>query len=555
MISKNYPIEALIKTCTDSSIVYYSILVETSLRMSAYNAIIKTFIIQLQKINRDCKLQIITFDEIVDTVFKFETDPILLIECLKEIVFFRNEKSNFGHALYQCYKNIEPCRQSKNISKIIIFSSGKSTDESEDELVDILSLDNNTIFGFACGTNSDEVVKDLQSLLPYQDILPLNKSPSKDDLKSLMSRINDGINFSSSTKCPVNIEVYPHSTETRSIKEDILLDVIIEPIKVGAGEVVIPPGTKIQFLSNSYCSSCTIILANELKVGQKYNEMVTLQRKKFDESNQLVSTPDFPSKIYFTIEFKNENKKVNIHEGFITLNISYFLGELKSKKRCCIGVEGSTGDGKSALLNGFANLFNPTNELEEYFISDPSDSKIATTIYKNTSLKEILSSKKHLHPVQESFHDIDIAWSDNWGFIYSDVPLECKAEGRIHNGISMKDCNDGCSIKESLDKFRVNCFIFVMSCRGFGNPDVMERYERKMREVIDLGITPLLAITFVNLLTKNQYKESIKYLNRLPVEKCNTFIINNYHQNQTRKDTLKDIQYLKLLTRAVELCK
>ncbi|EAL72786.1 hypothetical protein DDB_G0270872 [Dictyostelium discoideum AX4] len=53
----------------------------------------------------------------------------------------------------------------------------------------------------------------------------------------------------------LNIEVYPHSTETRSIKEDILLDVVIKPIKVGADEVVIPPGTKIKFLSNSYCSS------------------------------------------------------------------------------------------------------------------------------------------------------------------------------------------------------------------------------------------------------------------------------------------------------------
>ncbi|KAM9961872.1 hypothetical protein ACTFIR_004736 [Dictyostelium discoideum] len=545
MISKNYPIEALIKTCTDSSIVYYSILIETSSRMSAYNAIIKTFIIQLQKINRDCKLQIITFDDIVNTVFEFKTDPILLIECLKEIEFLRDEEeSNFGNALYQCYKNIESCGPRDNISKIIIFSSGKSTDESGDELFDILSLDNNTIFGFACGANSDEVVKDLQSLLPYQDILPLNKSPSKDDLKSLMSRINDGINFSSSTKCPVNIEVYPHSTETRSIKEDILLDVIIEPIKVGAGEVVIPPGTNIQFLSNSYCSSCTIILENELIVGQKYKEMVTLQRKKFDESNQLVSTPDFPSKIYFTIEFKNENKKVNIHEGFITLNISYLLGELKSKKRCCIGVEGSIGEGKSALLNGFANLFNPTNELEEYFISDPSDSKIATTIYKNTSLKEILLSKKHLHPVQESFHDIDIGWSDNWGFIDSDVPLECKAEGRIHNGISMKDCNDGFQLKNHWISFV-----------GFEKVLGMERCERKMREVIDLGITPLLAITFVDCLSKNQYKYLFKNLNRLPVEKCNTFIINNYHQNQTRKGTLKDIQYLKLLTRAVELCK
>ncbi|KAM9941318.1 hypothetical protein ACTFIT_007854 [Dictyostelium discoideum] len=83
----------------------------------------------------------------------------------------------------------------------------------------------------------------------------------------------------------MNIEVYPHSTETRSIKEDILLDVVIKPIKVGADEVVIPP------------------------VGQKYNETVSLKRKRFDECNQLVSIPGFPSKINFTIEFKNENIK------------------------------------------------------------------------------------------------------------------------------------------------------------------------------------------------------------------------------------------------------
>ncbi|KAM9987170.1 hypothetical protein ACTFIY_011574 [Dictyostelium cf. discoideum] len=350
-----------IKTSPDiNSVAYYSILIETSSRMSAYNVIIITFIIQLQKINRDCQIQIITFDENVNTVFKFETESILLKERLKD--------------------------------------------------------NNITIFGFACGDNSDEEVKDLQSLLPYQDILPLNKSPSQDDFKSLMSRINGGINISSSTKCPVNIEVYPHSAETRSIKDDILLDVVIKPIKV-SDEVVIPPGTVIKFLSNSYCSGCTIILENELVVGQKYNEMFTLKSKRFNE--YIESTPDFPSKIYFTIEFKNENEKVDIHEGSITLNISYFLGELKSNERCCIGVEGAIGVGKSALLNGFANLFNPTNQLEEYYIADPSSCEIATMI------------------------------------LIFEVPLECKAEGRIHNGISMKDCNDGCSIKEPLDKFRV----------------------------------------------------------------------------------------------------
>ncbi|KAM9960821.1 hypothetical protein ACTFIW_009973 [Dictyostelium discoideum] len=549
-----------LKTCTstDSSVIYYSILVETSSRMSPYNVIIKTFITQLQKINRDCQLQIITFDENVNTVFEFETDPILLKENLKEIKFSKdNEEAKFGQALQACYANIESCWSSDNISKIIIFSSGKSTDESEDELVDILSLDNNTIFGFACGANSDEVVKDLQSLLPGHKISPLGKNPSK-EIKTLMNSggesnnscggsggndDDDGAN-NSSTNCPVNIEVYPHSIETRSIKEDLFLDVII---KTDGNTTTIPAGTKIKFLSSKYYSAYTIQLKDDLIFGEPYEETIRLEFKK----GQLEKTQfeHFPSKINFTIELSNDRD--NVHQGYVFLNISYFLGELKSKYSINIGVEGNIGNGKSTLLNGFINLFNPTDELVEYFIANRINDDHVTTSFNNTSLKEILSSKQDIHPVQESFHDIDISLSDNWGFIDTDVSLRYKAEGRIHHGVSKNNC----IVQQPLDRYRVDCFIFVVSIRNFGDKDSMARIEKKIREVIDMGITPLLAITFVDALSKNQYQELIRTKNELSIQESNTFIINNYTEKETHRDISKDIQYLRLLTKAVQLCK
>ncbi|KAN0043301.1 hypothetical protein ACTA71_010946 [Dictyostelium dimigraforme] len=540
----NNPRQALkteIKTCTDSDsgVVYYSILVETSSRMSPYNTIIKTFITQLQKTTRDCQIQIITFGHSVNTIFQFENNSIYLKNSLKEIKFSKdNKEANLGEALGKCYSNIYTCWTSDIVSKIIIFSS-----------------DNNTIFGLACGTNLQEVVKDLQLLLPDQKVIQLGKNPTQ-QIKSLFinkrggngggSGGGIGINSANdilTTGCPINIEVYPHRNETRPIKDDLLLDVII---KLDDNTTLIPSNTKVKFRSNKYYSAYTIQLKEDLIFRKPYEETIKLDFKKGQSETKLFE--NFPSKIQFTIEIANEirddddddnnnnnnNNNNNIYQGHVYLNISYFLGELKSKYSFNIGVEGEIGNGKSTLLNGLVNLFNPKNELEEYFmiVNHSIDSHV-TTSFNNTSLKEILASKQEIYPIQQSFQDIDIAWSDSWGFMDGDLPLKHKAKGRIHHGIS----RDQCTIQQPLEHYCIDCFIFV-----------------KIKEAIAIGITPLLAITFVDTLTKNQYQEIIKSkINDLSIQECNTFIICNYTEKETLKDITKDIQLLRLLTKAVQL--
>ncbi|KAM9979924.1 hypothetical protein ACTFIZ_006172 [Dictyostelium cf. discoideum] len=541
---------------SDSGVTYFSILIETSSRMSLYNVIIKTFITQLQKANRESQIQIITYGDSVNTIFEFESEPNTLKESLKEIKFSKdNEEAKLGEAMRMCFENIESNWSSDLMSKIIIISSGQSTDDSSDDLVDILSLDNNSIYGLAgCNStskSSDEAVKDLQSLLPDQKVIPLGKNPSQDIRLLMNGAAANAANGASSSdeehsiNCPVNIEVYPHSNETKSIKDDLLLDVVIKP---DGNTVLVPTGTKIKFSSNKYYSGYTIQLKQNLVFGEPYEETIKLEFKK----GQMEKTQfeNFPSKITFQIELAND--KENVHEGFVALNISYFLGELKSKYRCCIGVEGEIGNGKSTCLNGFVNLFNPSSELEEYFNANRTIDTHVTTSINNTSLKEILSSKHYIHPVQESFHDIDIAWSDSWGFVDTDVPLRYKAEGKIHHGTK----KDECTILQPDDRYRIDCFIFVVSIRTFNNATSMQRIEKKIKEVLHLGITPLLAITFSDVLSKNQLQDVMKNkVAELSVQESNTFIISNYTERETHKDISKDVQYLRLLTKAVQLCK
>ncbi|KAK5579078.1 hypothetical protein RB653_008757 [Dictyostelium firmibasis] len=535
---------------SDCGVTYFSILVETSSRMALYNVIIKTFIVQLQKSNRGCKIQIITYGDSVSTISEFSSEPNELKGNLKDIKFSKdNDEAKLGEALNMCFKNIESDWSSDLVSKIIVISSGQSTDDSSDDLVDILSLENNEIYGLAggCSTNPDEALKDLQSLLPDQKVIPLGKNPTQ-DIKLLMS---DGVGCNSelgnhhSTNCPINIEVYPHSNETKSIKEDLVLDIVVKP---DGNTSSAPAGTKINFLPNKYYSGYTFQLKQNLVFGEPYEETIRLEFRRGQV--EKVQFENFPSKINFTIELPND--KSNIHQGSISLNISYFLGELKSKYRCCIGVEGEIGNGKSTCLNGFVNLFNPGDELEEYFNANCSSGSHVTTKINNISLKEILSSKHYIHPVQESFCDIDIAWSDAWGFVDSDVVLKFKAEGRVHHGAKKGEC----SILQPEDRYRIDCFVFVVSIRNFAQDSSIERIEKKVREVIDLGITPLLAITFTDVLSKNQLKEIMGAKVRLlSVQECNTFIINNYTEKETHKDISKDVQYLRLLTKAVQLCK
>ncbi|KAK5576023.1 hypothetical protein RB653_007161 [Dictyostelium firmibasis] len=536
-----------IKTCSSpiSNIIYYSILIETSSTMSPYNLIIKTFVTQLQKTNKSNQIQIITYDDNVNTIFEFESNPNIFKESLKEIKFSKdNQETKLGEALKICCSNIEADWSTDIISKIIIFSSGESTDESGDELVDILSLDNIEIFGLAGGINVEESVKYLQLLLPDQKVIPLSKNLSQDFKKLIGSGYNNNTIGDDAkilpTNCPINIEVYPHSNETSSIKNNLLLDVVIKP---DGNASLIPAGTKVTFCSSKYYSGYTINLKDDLVFGEPYEETIILEFKKGQIEN-------FPSKINFTIQIAND--KDNLHEGHVALNISYFLGELKSKFRCCIGVEGGIGNGKSTLLNGFVNLFNPTNELEEYFITNRSIGTHVTTSFSNTSLKEILSSKQDIHPLQQSFHDFDIAWCDSWGFTDSDISLKYKADGTLYHGVS----KDKCIIQQPLDCYRINCFIFVVSIINFAEINALTKIEKKIMEVIDLGITPLLAITFVDTITINHYQDIMRAKPfNLSVQDSNIFIINNYTEKETHRDITKDVQYLRLLTKAVQLCK
>ncbi|KAN0035074.1 hypothetical protein ACTA71_004329 [Dictyostelium dimigraforme] len=180
-------------------------------------------------------------------------------------------------------------------------------------------------------------------------------------------------------------------------------------------------------------------------------------------------------------EFRNGNE--NVIEGHVWLNISYFLGDLKSKYGVSVGVGSGVGIGKSSCLNGFVNLFNPTYELVEYFVANRSPNSLVTTSVNNISLKEILKSENQdIRPFQESFQDIDIVWTDTWGFIDTYVSLKYKTEGRVHHGT----LKDDCIIQQPNEKYRIDCLFF-----------------------------------------------------------------NNY----TEKEISKDIQYLRLLTKTIQLCK
>ncbi|KAN0016142.1 hypothetical protein ACTFIU_006097 [Dictyostelium citrinum] len=549
------PLKTEIKTVlnSDIGIPSFSILIETSSRMSGYNVVIKTFITQIQKAYRDSQIQIITYGDSANTIFEFDSEPMTLKDSLKDIKFpkDKNEEAKLGEAMRICYNNIESNWSSDLMSKIIIISSGESTDDSSNDLVNILNLDNYEIYGLAGGNatkSTNEAVTDLESLLPDKIVIPLGKNPSQ-DIRVLMNGRANGASSSSSSndysiECPVNIEVYPHTNETKSIKEDLQLDVVI---KTDGNTSLVPAGTKILFQACKYFCGYTIQLKDNLKFGEPYEETIKLEFKRgHKEKSQF---ENFPSKIFFKILLANQ--KEDVHEGYVELNISYFLGDLKSKYRCCIGVEGDIGNGKSTCLNGFVNLFNPYNQIEEYFIANRSSDTHVTTSINNTSLKEILSSKHCLHPVQESFHDIDIAWSDAWGFIDTDVPLKHKAEGKIHHGTKKDDC----IISHVDERYCIDCFIFIVSVRNYTNISAMQRIEKKIKEVIALKITPLLAITFTDVLSKNQLQDIMRNkVAELSVQECNTFIINNYTEKDTHKDIAKDIQYLRLLTKAVQLC-
>ncbi|EAL69797.1 hypothetical protein DDB_G0275033 [Dictyostelium discoideum AX4] len=526
----------------ESDKLYFSILVENTLNMALYNVSIKTFIQNLQKTQKESEIQIITYNEEVLQIFEFDQQPILLRDSIKEIKFSKtSNQANFGLALQECYKNIESFRSDTSISNIIIFSSGISSDDSSDGLVEIMSLENNFIYGIAgCG---EEGVKNLQTLLPDIVVIPFSKNPSK-DISNLLKSSDLNSEQGSSINCPINIEVFPHSNETQSIKDDLYLDIVLKP---DGNTSCIPSGSKIKFLPSKYYSGYTIQIKNDILFGHPYEETIRLDYKKGQiEKSQY---QNFPSHIEFNIELFND--KENIIEGFIWLNICYFLGDLKSKYRVSIGVEGGIGNGKSTCLNGFVNLFNPTFDFVEYFIANRSNGDHVTRSVDCTSLKEILQSKYDIHPVQESFKDIDIVWTDTWGFVDTDVELKHKAEGRIHHGTSKNDC----LIQLPNEEYRIDCFIFVVSIRNFNDATAMSKIEKKIQEVIKVGITPLMAITFVDSLTKNVFQELLNKVNELSIQKSNTFIINNYTENETTKDISKDIQYLRLLTKAVQLCK
>lgn len=115
------------------------------------------------------------------------------------------------------------------------------------------------------------VINNLQSILPDQKIIQLEKNFNQ-DIKLL---INGGskdpyLNF------PFNIEVYPYSNESKSIYDDLLLDVIIKP---DDGQVSIPSGTIVKFLSNKYYSSFTIQLKRDLDFGESFEETIKLEFK------------------------------------------------------------------------------------------------------------------------------------------------------------------------------------------------------------------------------------------------------------------------------------
>ncbi|KAM9959582.1 hypothetical protein ACTFIR_000663 [Dictyostelium discoideum] len=539
----------------NNKINFFSILIETSSQMSIFNVIIKYFITQLEKFNIGCKIQIITYGDSVETILEFESEKKKMKESLKDIKFSKtNNEAKLGEAMELCFEGIlesgwEP---SDFNSKILIFSSGKSTDDSINGFLDNLSLDNVEIYGLACNcslvTNPNVVINNLQSILPDQKIIQLEKNFNQ-DMKLLINggsisggSIDPYLNF------PFNIEVYTTSNETKSIYDDLLLDVKIKPDN---GQFSIPSGTIIKFLSNKYYSSYTIQLKRDLDIGESYEETIKLEFKKGQlEKYQF---ENFPSKISFTIQVAGNER---VFEGFVYLNISYFLGDLKSNEMCTnicnISVEGDVGSGKSSLLNGFVNLFNPDNQLEDYFMVNRSmDTKITTSI-NNISLKDLLSSKDNLCPIQKSLNNINVSWSDSWGLDATDVKLKMKADGKIHHGTKFNDC----IILPPDQRYSINCFIFVVSIRNFIGFLRIREIDEKIKEVVSLGITPLLCITFTDVFSNRKVKEIVRNSgNYLSVKESDTFIIKNYKENETFKDISKDMQYLRLLTRAFQLSK
>ncbi|KAM9964172.1 hypothetical protein ACTFIW_005831 [Dictyostelium discoideum] len=127
-----------------------------------------------------------------------------------------------------------------------------------------------------------------------------------------------------------------------------------------------------------------------------------------------------------------------------------------------------------------------------------------------------------------------------------------KADGKIHHGTKFNDC----IILPPDQRYSINCFIFVVSIRNFLSFLRIQDIDEKIKEVVSLGITPLLCITFTDVFSNRKVKEIVRNSgNYLSVKESDTFIIKNYKENETFKDISKDIQYLRLLTRAFQLSK
>ncbi|EAL66308.1 hypothetical protein DDB_G0282205 [Dictyostelium discoideum AX4] len=127
-----------------------------------------------------------------------------------------------------------------------------------------------------------------------------------------------------------------------------------------------------------------------------------------------------------------------------------------------------------------------------------------------------------------------------------------KADGKIHHGTKFNDC----IILPPDQRYSINCFIFIVSIRDFLAFPRIQFIDNKIKEVLSLGITPLLCITFTDAFSNRKVKEIIRNSgNHLSFNERDTFIIKNYKENEIFKDISKEIQYLRLLTRAFQLSK
>ncbi|KAM9998147.1 hypothetical protein ACTFIY_007795 [Dictyostelium cf. discoideum] len=278
--------------------------------MSIFNVIIKYFITKLEKFNIGCKIQILTYGDSVQTILKFGSEQEKMKESLKDIKFSKtNNEAKLGETMELCFQVILESSWEPSDFNSKIFSSGKSTDDSIDGFLDNLSLDNVEIYGLACNcsliTNPNVVINNL----PDQKIIQLEKNFNQ-DIKLL---INGG----------------------------------------SGSDSVLPSGSIIKFLSNKYYSSYTIQLKRDLDIGESFEETIKLEFKK--DQLKKYQFENFPSKISFTIQVAGNEK---VFEALVYLNISYFLGDLKSNEmctnKCIINVEGDVGSSKSSLLNDFS---------------------------------------------------------------------------------------------------------------------------------------------------------------------------------------------------------